>query len=327
MVATWNLLTPSLCAQAYARAEAERIALPLLPRIVSFQKFSKQELLTVKEQALDRKRRKWSDGVRPGQKQFSPAGNLLDSSGAGRRKSSIKEHKAPSADRGQSPRAAACTHLANNLEPPQQVSDPLGQTFEIPAEMPVEEVRQHNQEFQAHVIDGHVETCNPAQTSSPSQATGNNASLSMKHPHDAIEMKKPGGGHCQLHSSSEQNKGIVISEASILELKLQDDHFKDLRLQHHLQRENSGSVHDHFMSQYDVLRSERHEQSRLLPEKSKSQEDLLRLQNGHNLKKAVAEYIGDLLMPLYKSRKIRKEDYKAILRSATAKVIFDLCKI
>ena len=41
---------------------------------------------------------------------------------------------------------------------------------------------------------------------------------------------------------------------------------------------------------------------------------------GDAIKKAVSDYVVQLLTPLYKTKKIQKEDFKAIVKKSTAKV-------
>jgi lysine-specific histone demethylase 1 len=43
---------------------------------------------------------------------------------------------------------------------------------------------------------------------------------------------------------------------------------------------------------------------------------------GEALKRAVSDYVVQLLTPLYKTRKIQKDDFKAIVKKTTAKVSF-----
>jgi hypothetical protein len=43
---------------------------------------------------------------------------------------------------------------------------------------------------------------------------------------------------------------------------------------------------------------------------------------GDAIKKAVSDYVVQLLTPLYKTKKIQKEDFKAIVKKSTAKVKF-----
>lgn len=59
--------------QAYAEAEAQRTALPQLPKILSFHKFSKRD----KEESVDLKRKKWfasTENSPPSRSPLRPSG-------------------------------------------------------------------------------------------------------------------------------------------------------------------------------------------------------------------------------------------------------------
>ncbi|XP_024369028.2 lysine-specific histone demethylase 1 homolog 3 [Physcomitrium patens] len=233
-------------AEAYAQVEAQRKALPELPKILSFHRFAKRE----KEDSMDWKTRSW---LGMGE---NPAGSSAGAGPAGLEQRVAQENSCVWSEQGNGGDGTGGVHQST----PSEQGD--GSVSGVPASM-----------VASSDTNGHAET----------QADGTGRSGDVGKAAEDVVLSSSCARMESLGTGEEE--GGCGTEAA------------------------AGRVEGASTACPDVGGAE----ASAAPAEKRGGADAI--------KKAVSDYVVQLLTPLYKTRRIQKEDFKAIVKKSTAKVM------